>query len=104
MSQEYIAACGSMGVSEHAAFANSGGARRMINRALPTEGGYQAMPETVKTNRKGRPPYVRPVKQMVSLRMDIDVLEGLRATGKGWQTRVNAAMREWLQSQTPTPS
>ncbi|MDR0634959.1 MAG: BrnA antitoxin family protein, partial [Azoarcus sp.] len=46
--------------------------------------------------RRGRPPYERPVKQMVSLRMDIDVLEGLRATGKGWQTRINAIMREWL--------
>ena len=52
--------------------------------------------------RRGRPPYERPVKQMVSLRMDIDVLEGLRATGKGWQTRINAIMREWLKSQPPT--
>jgi uncharacterized protein (DUF4415 family) len=38
---------------------------------------------------------------MVSLRMDIDVLEGLRATGKGWQTRINAIMREWLKNQPP---
>jgi uncharacterized protein (DUF4415 family) len=38
---------------------------------------------------------------MVSLRMDIDVLEGLRASGKGWQTRINAIMREWLKSQPP---
>jgi len=29
--------------------------------------------------------------------MDIDVLEGLRATGKGWQTRINSIMREWLK-------
>jgi uncharacterized protein (DUF4415 family) len=41
---------------------------------------------------------------MVSLRMDIDVLEGLRATGKGWQTRINAIMREWLTSQPHTTS
>jgi uncharacterized protein (DUF4415 family) len=39
---------------------------------------------------------------MVSLRMDIDVLEGLRATGKGWQTRINCIMREWLKTQPPT--
>ncbi|WP_416274558.1 BrnA antitoxin family protein [Lamprobacter sp.] len=25
------------------------------------------------------------------------MLAGLRATGKGWQTRANAALREWLQ-------
>jgi len=56
------------------------------------------MPEIVEVKpRRGRPPYERPVKQMVSLRMDIDVLEGLRATGKGWQTRINTIMREWLK-------
>ncbi|MCL1861487.1 MAG: BrnA antitoxin family protein [Proteobacteria bacterium] len=56
------------------------------------------MPEVVEIKvRRGRPPYERPVKQMVSLRMDIDVLEGLRATGKGWQTRINSIMREWLK-------
>jgi len=56
------------------------------------------MPEIVEIKtRRGRPPYEQPVKQMVSLRMDIDVLEGLRATGKGWQTRINAIMREWLK-------
>lgn len=56
------------------------------------------MQEVVKP-RRGRPPYARPVKEMVSLRMDVDVLEGLRATGKGWQTRINAIMRDWLKSQ-----
>jgi uncharacterized protein (DUF4415 family) len=38
---------------------------------------------------------------MVSLRMDVDVLEGLRATGKGWQTRINAIMRDWLKGHLP---
>jgi uncharacterized protein (DUF4415 family) len=39
---------------------------------------------------------------MVSLRMDIDVLEGLRSTGKGWQTRINSIMREWLKDKPTT--
>jgi uncharacterized protein (DUF4415 family) len=30
------------------------------------------------------------------IRLDADVLEGLKATGKGWQTRMNDALREWL--------
>jgi len=60
------------------------------------------MPEVVEIKaRRGRPPYERPIKQMVSLRMDIDVLEGLRATGKGWQTRINIIMREWLKDKQP---
>lgn len=33
-------------------------------------------------------------KVPVKLRLDPDVLAVLRATGKGWQTRVNAILRE----------
>ena len=31
---------------------------------------------------------------MVSLRVDPDVLAALRASGPGWQTRVNALLRD----------
>ena len=36
-------------------------------------------------------------KEQVAIRFDKDVLAGLRETGKGWQTRVNDVMREWLK-------
>lgn len=29
---------------------------------------------------------------------DADVLAALKATGKGWQTRVNDAMRDWVKA------
>jgi len=45
-----------------------------------------------------RGPQKSPVKIQTSIRFDQDVLEGLKATGRGWQTRVNDAMREWLRS------
>lgn len=32
-------------------------------------------------------------KEQVSLRIDRDVLERFRATGPGWQTRINEALR-----------
>jgi uncharacterized protein (DUF4415 family) len=32
-------------------------------------------------------------KQLVSIRLDKDVVEKLKATGRGWQTRINAALR-----------
>lgn len=35
-----------------------------------------------------------PTKQPVSLRLDQDVLEHFRATGPGWQRRINAALRK----------
>ncbi|MFT4046963.1 MAG: BrnA antitoxin family protein [Solimonas sp.] len=45
------------------------------------------------TARMGRPPKAAP-KEAVKLRLDPDVLAVLRATGAGWQTRVNAILRE----------
>jgi len=32
-------------------------------------------------------------KQMVSIRLDKEVVEKFKATGPGWQTRINAALR-----------
>ncbi|MCW5688531.1 MAG: BrnA antitoxin family protein [Pseudolabrys sp.] len=43
--------------------------------------------------RRGRPPLPSP-KQAVKLRLDADVLEAYRATGDGWQTRINADLRK----------
>lgn len=48
--------------------------------------------------RVGRPPSTEPLKVPTTIRFDADVLAGLKASGKGWQTRVNDAMREWLKS------
>ena len=42
--------------------------------------------------RRGRPPSER-AKQAVKLRLDADVLSSYRATGEGWQTRINADLR-----------
>ncbi len=45
--------------------------------------------------RRGRPKLASP-KAQVTLRLDADVLAGLRATGPGWQSRANAALKDWL--------
>ncbi|KQT69777.1 MULTISPECIES: BrnA antitoxin family protein [unclassified Aureimonas] len=45
--------------------------------------------------RRGRPPLVHP-KERLTIRVDHDVAEALRASGKGWQTRLNAALRKWV--------
>jgi uncharacterized protein (DUF4415 family) len=37
-------------------------------------------------------------KERTTIRLSRDVLERFRATGPGWQTRVDAALREWLDS------
>ncbi len=46
--------------------------------------------------RRGRPKVEHP-KQRVTLRLDEDVVSALRASGRGWQTRVNQALREWIE-------
>ena len=45
---------------------------------------------------RGRPPGSN--KESTTIRLDHDVLEAFRAGGAGWQSRINAALREWLQS------
>jgi uncharacterized protein (DUF4415 family) len=35
-----------------------------------------------------------PTKQQVTLRLDRDVLDRFRATGSGWQTRINEALKK----------
>ena len=42
--------------------------------------------------RRGRPPSDNP-KQALKLRIDPDVVEYFRATGPGWQTRINDTLR-----------
>ena len=43
---------------------------------------------------RGRPPLGAQPKSAVTLRLDADVLDSYRATGAGWQTRLNADLRK----------
>jgi uncharacterized protein (DUF4415 family) len=44
--------------------------------------------------RAGRPPLGDKARQHVSLRLDAEVLAKFKATGKGWQGRINEALRK----------
>lgn len=50
--------------------------------------------KTLKT--RGRPKLAAP-KEAVKLRIDADVLAALRASGEGWQTRINDTLRASLK-------
>lgn len=41
-----------------------------------------------------RGPQKAPTKQLVSLRLDPDVLQHFQGSGSGWQTRINDALRK----------
>jgi uncharacterized protein (DUF4415 family) len=45
-----------------------------------------------------RGPQKAPTKVPISIRLSSDVAAGLRATGSGWQSRADEALRSWLAS------
>lgn len=41
-------------------------------------------------------------KEQVAIRFDVEVLDAFRAGGPGWQTKMNAALKDWLKDHSPT--
>lgn len=73
-----------------AAFAK--GAWQINGRDVPRTEGETAMRAAV---RRGRPR--GSAKTSTTVRFDSDVIAAFRATGRGWQSRMNAALRDWLK-------
>jgi uncharacterized protein (DUF4415 family) len=67
---------------------------RPAAEVLPELVGPQCAAEMLKS--RGRPKAAL-TKTHVNIRLDADVLEAFKATGRGWQTRINSALREWLK-------
>ena len=63
-------------------------------RAEIREGGTLIRPATGTLTRMGRPPLGEAVKKQVTLRLDRDVVEAFRASGAGWQSRMNDVLRK----------
>jgi len=65
--------------------------------------GRVTTPEQIMARRRGRPAgSVQAItKEPVKIRLDPDVLASFKATGKGWQTRMNDALKDWLRTHTP---
>lgn len=40
-------------------------------------------------------------KERITIRLSRDVVESFRASGDGWQTRVDSALKDWLKTHTP---
>lgn len=40
-------------------------------------------------------------KESTTIRFDRDILAAFRDAGPGWQTRMNAALRDWLKHHSP---
>jgi Uncharacterized protein conserved in bacteria len=62
-----------------------------FRRARPFAEVYPDLAESIRRAR-GRPKVEAP-KQQVSLRLDPDVIAKFKATGKGWQARINDVLK-----------
>jgi uncharacterized protein (DUF4415 family) len=67
---------------------------RPASEMLPELFGPQVAAEMLKS--RGRPK-ATDTKTHFNIRLDTDILEAFKATGRGWQTRINRALREWLK-------
>jgi len=47
---------------------------------------------------KGGRPRVDNPKVYTGIRLDAEVVSAFRATGSGWQTRINNALKDWLRT------
>ena len=50
---------------------------------------------------KPRGPHKAPTKQATTIRLSPDVMAAFKATGAGWQTRIDAALKDWLRTHSP---
>jgi uncharacterized protein (DUF4415 family) len=53
--------------------------------------------EELKRMRPRHPEYFKPIKKAVQIRLDADVLAWFKGYGKGYQSRINAALRDIMQ-------
>ena len=56
----------------------------------------EVLPVSLQNKVRGRGPAKAPTKQRITIRLSQDVVRAFRAGGEGWQTRVDAALKDWL--------
>ena len=68
------------------------------NAVVVKAGGYPAVRQALSESRQRgqRGPQQAATKQLVSIRYSPEVIAYFKATGAGWQTRMNDALREWV--------
>ena len=62
--------------------------------------GFNELPVSLQAKLRGRPK-LSMTKERITIRLSPDVLESFRASGAGWQTRVDAALKDWLKTHSP---
>lgn len=61
------------------------------------EGGPKAVHEALKAKRD-RGPQNTPIKQLISIRLSPEVVDYFKSTGKGWQTRMDKVLLDYIKT------
>ena len=69
-----------------------------FQRARPAT---EVVPKVVERWRRTRGRQKAPTKEAISIRLDHDVLTHYRASGRGWQSRINEALRHYAVGEKP---
>ena len=59
------------------------------------------LPNSLKRKLGVRGPQKSPTKERITIRLSHNVVQRFRATGEGWQTRVDTALQDWLKKHNP---
>lgn len=60
-----------------------------------------ALPASLQAKLRTRGPQKAPTKERITIRLSPEVVEPFKATGAGWQSRLDAALKDWLKSHKP---
>lgn len=69
-----------------------------FKKALPAR---EALPASLLQKVGVRGPQKAPTKELISIRLSREVVESFRASGEGWQVRIDRALKEWLRTHQP---
>jgi uncharacterized protein (DUF4415 family) len=69
---------------------------RPAREVLPETFGPELAAELMKRKSGQRGAQRKPIKEPVTVRYSREVLDYFRSSGPGWQTRIDAALKEWV--------
>jgi uncharacterized protein (DUF4415 family) len=68
--------------------------KEMLSRMQPVRKAHPDIPSRV------RGPQKKPIKKQLTIRLNPEVVEYFQSQGKGWQTKINEALTDYVASHT----
>lgn len=73
-----------------------------INRGIAADPDtYELGTSDLKQMKKIGRPKAEVTKERITIRLSPDVVEAFKASGTGWQTRIDTALKDWLKTHRP---